>query len=98
MKQRERSEHEKKPESPASAGRSGWYFLIKRTSLELRLTPDLQTFPYARFTRMTSPRIHPSRIMVMQIFAPFFLNANPYKNGLIKENCLRLPEQFYHFL
>ncbi|EYC09400.1 hypothetical protein Y032_0060g3095 [Ancylostoma ceylanicum] len=48
-------------------------------SLAVRLTPDFQSFLYACFARMASPRIHPNRIMVMQIFAPFPLNALPHE-------------------
>ncbi|EYC28487.1 hypothetical protein Y032_0007g3250 [Ancylostoma ceylanicum] len=52
----------------------------------------LPDFPYARFARMTSPRIHLSRVRIMPIFAPFPLNALPHENGLTKENYLRLSE------
>ncbi|EYB93784.1 hypothetical protein Y032_0179g755 [Ancylostoma ceylanicum] len=52
----------------------------------------LPDFPYARFARMTSPCIHPSRIRIMPIFAPFPLNALPHENGLTKENYLRHSE------
>ncbi|EYC12960.1 hypothetical protein Y032_0045g1183 [Ancylostoma ceylanicum] len=37
------------------------------------------TFPYARFARMTSPRIRTNRVVVMPTFAPFPLNALLYK-------------------